>query len=118
MSDLDEMLWDEYLDEARKFYPRIAVEDGLKDFIRGDIGARISTIDSRPDGPQRTASIAGAKVCVRTGGYVSAMFARAEQGGGAITLKITEQNYRDAFKLVHSIFHDRSGGHSGDDICP
>ncbi|MDT8399891.1 MAG: hypothetical protein RQ899_14890 [Pseudomonadales bacterium] len=114
MVDLENQLWEEFLAEARKFYPRIEASDNLKQHIRNHTGAGIASIGSLPDGPDRTAAVAGATVCVRSAGYISAMVARAEpEQVNARTLTLSVSAYDQAFVIVKDIFH----GIVGDRIC-
>lgn len=114
MTDLENQLWEAFLTEARKFYPRVEAADNLEQHIRNHIGAGIASIENLPDGPDRTTAVAGATVCVRSAGYVSAMIARAEPGqANARTLTLTESAYDQAFAIVKNIFH----GVVGDRIC-
>ncbi|MEX2505646.1 MAG: hypothetical protein WD406_01775 [Pseudohongiellaceae bacterium] len=114
MTDLEDTLWEEFLNEARKFYPRVDASDNLKQHIRQHIGAGIANIGSLPEGPDRAAAVTGATVCVRSAGYLAAMVARAEpEQVDALTLLITESAYDEAYSIVKHIFH----GIVGDRVC-
>lgn len=104
-SDLKEDLWQAYLNEAKLHYPRISAADGLRNFIDNHIGDRIAGIENMSDeDPKKATLIAGAFMCIRSAGYVSAVVARTENQK-AITLIIKESTYKKSYDVVKKISH-------------
>ena len=112
MTKLEEKLWKDYLAEARKYHKNTNPCPNLKEHIRKHIGHKITEIDKLTDSAERTKAILGARVCVRSGGYVSAMYARNETPD-LNELTITESAYDNAFEAVRTIYH----GIPGDRLC-
>ena len=103
-SDLKEDLWQAYLNEAKLHYPKISAADGLRNSIDNHIGDRIAAIENMPDSPKKTSLIAGAFMCIRSAGYVSAVVARTENQK-AITLIIKESTYKKSYDTIKEISH-------------
>ena len=99
----------------KKFHGKIEIPDEVKQIVENEKGGGISDIEAMPEGQQKTASITGAKVCVRSGGYLAAMIARSKQGD-AYRLTIDEDSYRKAHDYVQELFH-RVEGNAGVQIC-
>lgn len=112
MTKLEERLWNAYLDEACKYHANTSPNQTLKEYIRKDIGHRITAIDNLPDRTVRKEAILGAIICVRSAGYVSAMVARQESKDPTV-ITLTETAYELAFDIVRTIYH----GVPGDRIC-
>tara|TARA_R110001592_G_scaffold224215_2_gene479803 strand:+ start:233 stop:595 length:363 start_codon:yes stop_codon:yes gene_type:complete len=107
-ANFKEDLWQAYLNEAGIHYPKISPAPGLKEFINGHVGDRLTEIENMPEGPDKDRIVAGAFVCVKSAGYISAMYARTEDTK-SITLTLTESSYKKSYDVVKLIYHSFFG---------